>query len=438
MAAMQSARPDSESRAATRPDAAPLRAVELLSIVVVWLFYGALTLATPLLEQRRERGSFEALSNTNPRFFINPILWAALTTLILWMSRRVSLDGAFWRRRGVLVVLAAVLVANGSDMVSDALWDAFASPSIVRRVRHEAEEHRFRPGLRNLTWLDDFAVIIATLAAATARGYVLRERARLEAARRREAELEAESAQARADAAHLEAQLAEAKLEALRRQLDPHFLFNTLNGVSALVERDPRGVRRMIGQLSDLLRHSMEGASSPEIPLRQELELLERYVDIMRVRFQDQLVIETRADPRTLDALVPNMILQPLVENAIKHGVEQREDGGRVEVETLLDGHALVLRVCDDGPGMPAWTSEAATGGSTSKQLGDRGVGLRNTAARLAQLYGDAHSFTIGPRADGGTLAEVRLPFHTRPEVRQHDLNGVAGDAPDDERTRAG
>ena len=169
----------------------------------------------------------------------------------------------------------------------------------------------------------------------------------------------------------------------------------------------------MIGQLSDLLRHSMDTASAPEVPLRQELELLERYVDIMRVRFDDQLEVETKADPRALDALVPNMILQPLVENAIKHGVEQNDDGGRVEVEAVLDGDTLVLRVRDDGPGMAPWSAQAGA------SVNGSGVGLRNTAARLAHLYGSAQRFSVGPAPDGGTVAEVRIPWHTRANVRQ-------------------
>jgi hypothetical protein len=315
--------PDLDRTAGGRPDATPLRAAELLAVAVVWSFYGALNVATEVLDRPGGGPPSGAEPGLAARVFINPAVWAVLTTLLLWMGRRVSLDGAFWRRRGALVVLAGVLVANVSDLVSDALWDALLPSQAVGDAPAGGSSRRFRPGLDNFSWLDDLAVVLVALAAATARGYVLRERARRGEARRREAHLEAESARAHADAGQLQAQLAEAKLDALRRQLDPHFLFNTLNAVSALVERDPRGVRRMIGQLSDLLRHSMDHASAPEIPLRQELDLLGRYVDIMRVRFEDELEIEMRADPRALDALVPNMILQPLVENAIKYGVEQ-------------------------------------------------------------------------------------------------------------------
>ena len=391
-------------------------------VAVVWAFYGALNVATQELEVHRDRPAHAALAGLNPRIFINPVLWAALTTLVLWLGRRASLDRTFWRRRGAVVVFVGLLGANVSDLASDALWDRLAPPAAVRGARGHGERRRFRPGLGNLTWLDDFAVILAALAAASARGWILRERARREHSRRRETLLEAEAAQTRADAAQLQAQLSDAKLDALRRQLDPHFLFNTLNAVSALLERDPRGVRAMIGQLSDLLRHSMDGASAPEVSLREELDLLGRYVDIMRMRFADQLAVETRVDPEALDALVPNMILQPLVENAIKHGVEQRADGGCVEIEAALDGSTLVLRVRDNGP-VPARSMNRPAVDAPKETEGDGrgGVGLQNTMERLAHLYGAEYHFSLGPDANGGTLAEIRLPYRMR--------GGTAGDA---------
>jgi len=397
--------PEREAKTAARPDAAPLRPVEWLLIAAVWAFYGAMSVATQLVD-RGGGPPFGGQSVTALRLFVNPAVWALLTALVLSASRRVTLDQTFWRRRALPVVIAGILVANVVDMASDALWDALGSST---------NGGRFNPGLANLSWLDDLGVFFAALGVATARGFILREQARREEARRHAVDSEARSVRSQAHAAQLQAQLAEARLDALRRQLDPHFLFNTLNTVSALVERDPRGVRRMIGQLSDLLRHSMD-ASSPEIPLRLELELLERYVDIMRVRFEDQLEIAVRADPTTLDALVPNLVLQPLVENAIKHGVEQRSDGGRVEVEAVLDGKNLILRVRDNGPGMSPWSAETLDTSAESSGSGRRGVGLRNTATRLAELYGSNHRFTVGPdSADGGgTLAEVRLPWHVR------------------------
>ncbi len=391
-----------------RPEAAPLRTVEWVLIAGVWAFYGAMTVAT-LLVDRGGGPPFDGKGPTALQLFVNPLVWAALTALILWVSRFVTLDQTFWRRRGLLVVIAGILVANVFDLAADALWDALA---VTQGAGAGPGFRRFNPGFDNLSWLDDLGVFLGALGVAAARGFILREQARRREARRRAVDSEARSVRIQAHASQLQAQLAEARLDALRRQLDPHFLFNTLNTVSALVERDPRGVRRMIGQLSDLLRHSIDSASSPEIPLRLELELLERYVDIMRVRFEDQLEITVRADPTTLDALVPNLILQPLVENAIKHGVEQRCEGGRVEVEAVLDGDSVVLRVRDNGPGMSPWSAASMDAPAESSGSGRRSVGLRNTAARLAELYGDNYRFTVGPNSADGTLAEVRLPYH--------------------------
>ena len=159
----------------------------------------------------------------------------------------------------------------------------------------------------------------------------------------------------------------------------------------------------MIARLGDLLRHSFEGGDAPEVPLRRELTLLDLYVDIVRVRFQDRLTVDIAVDDAVLDALVPTLILQPLVENSVKHGVEKRTDGGRIVVEGARDGDSLVLRVRDDGGAAAADTLNAPSG---------RGVGVRNTRARLQQLYGSAQRFTLARDGDRGVVAEIRLPFH--------------------------
>ena len=162
----------------------------------------------------------------------------------------------------------------------------------------------------------------------------------------------------------------------------------------------------MIARLSELLRHNLEAQDGPEIPLRQELELLGRYLDIMQVRFQGRLDVQQRVADDALDALVPTMVLQPLVENAIRHGVEKLETGGRIAIEALPDGGELVLRVSDNGPGPASNPLEPGPART------DGGVGLRNTLARLEQLYGPSGCFTLLPSADGeGTTAEVRLPL---------------------------
>ena len=420
-----------------RPEAAPQHAIEILLVILVWTFFAALNVMMAKFNHHHGGPAGIRSEASVAGHVVLPAVWAVLTTVVLWLSRRVRLDGAFWRRRAAYVLAVGLVVAVVSDNVCDALWDAVARHAAGPGPSRDA--HRFRPGLDNLTWLDDFGVFAVAVALGTGRGYVLRERARRDEARRREAVLEAASTRARADAAQLQAQLAEARLDALQRQLDPHFLFNTLNAVSALVERDPRGVRRMIGQLSDLLRHSMNGASASEVPLRQELALLERYVDIMRVRFAEHLAVETCVDPRALDALVPNMILQPLVENAIRHGIERRADGGRVEIEIALDSDALVLRVRDDGPDAAPGATATAMSGSAPSMTDGGGMGLHNTAMRLAQLYGSDQHLTLTRDSAGGTIAEVRLPHHTRSLIRPTDSPVTRGETREEARgeTRA-
>jgi sensor histidine kinase YesM len=222
----------------------------------------------------------------------------------------------------------------------------------------------------------------------------------------------------REHAARLETQLALAQLESLRHQLDPHFLFNTLNLISALAEDDPRGVRRMISRLSELLRFSLEGAQKAEITVREELALLDRYLDIMRMRFQGRLKIDVNADDSTLSALVPSLVLQPLAENAVRHGVEKVRGLGRLVIETALEQDMIVLRVRDNGPGAPPESGRRAFVGSTSAGERSGGLGLRNTVARLDQLYGTAARFTLRPDPRGGTVAEVRIPYHSNTELR--------------------
>ena len=214
-----------------------------------------------------------------------------------------------------------------------------------------------------------------------------------------------------AETAELHAKLADARLDALRMQLDPHFLFNTLHAISSLVERDPRGVRKMISRLGELLRHTIEGSSEQEIPFRDELDLLRRYLDIMEVRFQGRLTVEQNIEPRALDALVPNLILQPIVENAIKHGVSKVEGSGRIVLRTKVVGDALLLEVENDGP--PATQDRASEGG---------GIGLRNTRERLQQLYGGEQGFVLRALDGDRTVAEIRIPYHTRADVRAGEV----------------
>ena len=197
----------------------------------------------------------------------------------------------------------------------------------------------------------------------------------------------------------LEAKLARAELEVLKMQLHPHFLFNTLHAISTLMHRDVEAADRMLSRLSDLLRLAMEDVGSQEVTLQHEMEFLGRYLEIEQTRFADRLRVTVSVAPETLDALVPSLVLQPLVENAIRHGIAPRAGGGALEILASRRDAMLRLEVRDDGPGLPG-TSPPKTG-----------VGIANTRARLEQLYGAAHRFEMTNRPEGGLAILLEVPY---------------------------
>lgn len=202
--------------------------------------------------------------------------------------------------------------------------------------------------------------------------------------------------------ARMERSFSEARLNALRMQLDPHFLFNALNTISSQVERDPRLARTMIEHLGDLLRLSLEARDRQEIPLTEELAFLDHYVAIQKIRFAENLRIETRIAPEVKYALVPCLIVQPLVENAIRHGISRRASGGTVTVTAEQGPNRVEIRVVDDGVGLPpGWTLETSSG-----------TGLSVTRERIIGLHPEADSrFSVQPRNGGGTEVRISLPL---------------------------
>ncbi|MCB9384274.1 MAG: histidine kinase [Bryobacterales bacterium] len=200
----------------------------------------------------------------------------------------------------------------------------------------------------------------------------------------------------------LERLLAESRLHNLRSQLHPHFLFNALNAISSHVEREPRLARRMLEQLGDLLRLSLDHAEDQEISLDEEIAFLERYLSIQKARFEERLEVRFDVSSDARQGLVPTFLLQPLVENAVQHGVAPRSVPGAVSIRAWRDNGSLRLRVADDGPGLPpGWKLEDAAG-----------VGLANTLERLRRHYGDTAAFTIAGPANSGVQVEISLPYH--------------------------
>ncbi|HSU14404.1 sensor histidine kinase [Longimicrobium sp.] len=394
--------PTSASHAGTAAAPEPhtrLTRGEVLAIFAFWIFMAVLTAANRLLDPRRPPGIQPTFPSAPVALaFAESLVWAVVTVVIFLLGRRFF---SARERRGTQVA-ALVVTGLAVSIVVDLVLD-LARFALLGGIpqRHNFLADPFR-AITHLWFLREMIVYSGIVAAGLARDYSLRYRARQDEA----THLQAETAQ-------LRAQLAEARLSALRSQIDPHFLFNTLNAVSALVERDPRGVRRMIARLSELLRHSLEGAAEAEVTLRKEVEFVERYLEIMRIRFQGSLEVETEVEAEVMDALVPNLILQPLVENAVKHGVSRMKEGGLIRIHAFRDDGRVVLSVRDNGPGLSQATPR-------------EGVGVRNTRQRLEQLYGDAQALHLRPAEGGGVEAEVTLPFHTAGDLRAAGV-GVGG-----------
>jgi two-component system LytT family sensor kinase len=212
-------------------------------------------------------------------------------------------------------------------------------------------------------------------------------------------------------ASRLKAELAQAQLQALKMQLQPHFLFNTLNSISALLDEDVDAADEMLARLGDFLRMTLQNSGAQRVTLHEEMEFLRCYLEIEQVRFQDRLTVSYEVAPDALDAMVPNLILQPIVENAIRHGVVMQSGPGHIEVRAARLNDTLTLQVQDNGPGL------AAAQDSSARLRG--GVGLSNTRARLEHLYGARQRFEMADAREGGLQVTLEIPFEKAASVTQ-------------------
>lgn len=308
--------------------------------------------------------------------FTNFYLWAALTPLVAWLGRRTA--GVGWRRFVLVHVPAGLLLAAAQTLLMLAVfWSVCGPGTMPARTFGEYLPMEFVYCF-HLSLLI-YWVLLVVLRALDTRRRLEDERVRSE---------------------RLRTQLAQAQLQTLRVQLQPHFLFNTLNAVATLAQSQPARARVMIARLSDLLRLTLEERDAQHVPLAREMEVLECYLAIQRIRFEDRLRVELDIAADTRAARVPGMILQPLVENALRHGLLDRPIGGTLRVASRRDGATLHLCVEDDGIGLPA-------GGVRE------GIGLSTTRARLDGLYGAEADLRLRSRGDGGTCVELRLPYRT-------------------------
>jgi two-component system, LytTR family, sensor kinase len=332
-----------------------------------------------------------------PIFFSNMVscmLWAAFTPFLLALGRRFRIERGVWPVNLSLHLVLAVAI-TAVEVFSWSLERPIirpgAPPSTTPFLVEVAREL-----VIGLGW---YFIVIAL---AHAEYYATLSRH--ESLRR----------------AQLQSQLDAARLDALQSQLRPHFLFNTLTTIAEQVYGDPAGADTMITRLSRLLRSSFVDPEVQEVTLRQELELLQCYLDIARVRFRERLTIDFDIHPNALDAFVPRFLLQPLAENALQHGIEPAESGGRLELRVRAHQDTMTVELHDDGVGLPAGVMRD-------------GTGLRNTRQRLAHLYGDAASLDIAGRPEGGTVVRVTLPFRREPDPlapAEADARGPAADAP--------
>ena len=341
-----------------------------------WTFLAVLFSGPQMIQAVRQNRSVDGWNSVLGELIFSYI-WLALTPFAIWLSRSFRIEGG-QRFKSLTIHFLASLVFLLIDVLFFAVvsipfgWYSHLNPFWNRYFLLILN---FTPSNVMFYW-----------------GIVIIEHALDYYRKLQERELRA---------SQLEAQLAQSQLQVLKMQLHPHFLFNTLNAISALIRESPDEADEMVSRLGDLLRMTLETAGLQEVPFKKELEFLKHYLDIEQTRFQDRLKVEMVIESDTLDGLVPSMILQPLVENSVRHGVAPRPEGGCIKIKAWRDDLLLRLEVQDDGPGLCGDTP-----------LKER-VGLTNTRARVTNLYGDEHGLRMRNAADGGLVVSLSIPFRT-------------------------
>ncbi len=300
-------------------------------------------------------------------------IWALATPLVLYLAVRFPLRSGLLTRHFPILAAACVLTAAVQKFVYGVLF----------ALQTKALSPAFSSSITGLWDHIDYGITLFWLLVVIVHSVDYYRRYRDHEIR----------------AAHLSSQLAKAQVEALRMQIKPHFLFNTLNAISVLTESDPARARKMISRLSDLLRHTLDSGTDQLVPLSKELELLSGYLEIEEIRFADRLQVNIDAAPDSLNAMVPSLLLQPLVENALRHGVANNRGCTRVSVTARVEGANLTVSVTDDGPGLGA-----------AAPLRE-GIGLSNTRARLAAIYGEGAYLKLESPKYGGFIACITIPL---------------------------
>lgn len=355
--------------------------IKWAAVIAVWAVLGVIYAGPIYMEVRAEQMGHSAW-----RVFSWGILiwvaWAPLTPAIIWLARRYSLLDGAWKKN-ILVHIPAFLLLSVLHSAAATAITLSIDPFDSMGPSPKTFWPRFLSRVQG-SFGSDLLVYGAVIGICYAFDYYRKYREREFLASR------------------LEAQLAQAQLDSLRMQLHPHFLFNTLNGIAGLVRdnKNQAAVGMLVG-LSDLLRHTLEHSARQEVELREEINFIKLYLSIQQMRFSDRLRTEFDIDPATATALVPNLILQPLTENALRHGIANSAETGVVGISSTVQNGHLRLMVYDNGAGLrDGWQLK-----------GSVGIGLANTAARLQQLYDDNHQFDIRNRDSGGVEVMIVMPL---------------------------
>lgn len=352
-----------------------------VAIVAVWAMLGVIY-AGPIYFEMRSEGMGHAAWRVFSWGILMWLAWAPLTPAVVWLARRYSLIDGAWKKN-LLVHLPAFLFLSILHSAAVTFITLTIDPFDSMGESPKAFWPRFLSGMQG-AFGSDLLVYGAVIGICYALDYYRKYRER------------------EILATKLEAQLAHAQLDALRMQLHPHFLFNTLNSIVGLVRdnKNQAAVSMLVG-LSDLLRHTLDHSTRQEVELREELNFIKLYLGIQQMRFSDRLRLEFDIDPATARAMVPNLILQPLTENAVRHGIGGSVSSGLLGISSGVEDGQLRLLVYDNGAGLPDdWQLK-----------GSVGIGLANTAARLQQLYDDDHQFDIRNRDGGGVEVLIVMPL---------------------------
>lgn len=350
------------------------------------------------------------------RRLLNVSLWGLLALPTFWACVHLRPRSLGWTATiggHALLAMSIPFVAEmGSHAINVAMITLLPPPDPP-----DSMAFPFREVLVNLEFLNELAPYLILLVVGLGRERYLRSRARQEQAEQLEREAE-----------QLRAKLTAARLESLRMQINPHFFHNTLHTISTMAGRDPDGIRTATARLSDLMRYVLSTSDRQEVALEEELDVLESYLDIQKLRLGDRLDVTTDVDPAVRMALVPTLLLQPLAENAVKHGFEGTDEPGHLYVGATREGDELVLVVADDGGGLPDEGSVPADGFASQGDGTNEGYGLSNIAERLHGLYGEAASLQFEESDGGGLRVTIRFPYRPRDEQQNLRATGVVAE----------